>query len=39
MLSPVSGNKALKKFTANNWYLKKSSIHFEAVYDPIAMKI
>jgi hypothetical protein len=41
MVSPVPGSKALKNFTANNWYLGvlgKGLIQFEPVQDPIALK-
>ena len=41
MVSPVPGSKALKNFTANNWYcgiVGNGSIRFQAVKDPSALK-
>lgn len=41
MVSPVPSSKALKNYTANNWYLGvlgNISLRFETVQDPIAMK-
>lgn len=41
MVSPVPSSKALKNFTANNWYLglfEDVTLRFEEVLDPIAMK-
>jgi hypothetical protein len=42
MVSPVPGSKAIKNFTANNWYsaiLGNIALRFEPVREPIAMKM